>query len=172
MRATHEEQKEPVGRECAICGRTTMKICAGCKGVSVPEVLQSVPEVYHYWGIAYCGRDCQKRDWPRHRKSCKTINVTVRMMGGHSMMLENLPIGTNLLEIARNVSAWVYEKQPESVKQEYEEEDIIINLLYKGERQRNIATLDELGVTEHDEFLVVGQIRPMPELITSSDQGF
>lgn len=38
---------------CVVCGKENFRTCAGCKLT------------------AYCGRDCQKKDWPQHKAVCK-----------------------------------------------------------------------------------------------------
>jgi hypothetical protein len=38
--------------ECAVCGKNTSKKCAGCKEVH------------------YCSRECQTKDWSKHKKVC------------------------------------------------------------------------------------------------------
>lgn len=37
---------------CAVCGKEEAKRCAGCGTV------------------AYCGRECQKEGWKKHKRSC------------------------------------------------------------------------------------------------------
>lgn len=51
--------------ECATCKKEALKRCARCKLVY------------------YCGKECSKKDWPRHRKDCcpKLPNVHVSLTG-------------------------------------------------------------------------------------------
>eukprot|EP00111_Clytia_hemisphaerica_P024600 TCONS_00072530-protein len=44
---------------CYVCGSTLAKQCTGCHTIS------------------YCGKDCQKKDWPFHKNSCKSRGVNV-----------------------------------------------------------------------------------------------
>jgi len=41
------------------------KVCASCQGVSGKLLTCSVCEVTHY-----CNRECQKKDWKRHKTEC------------------------------------------------------------------------------------------------------
>lgn len=162
----------PRERKCAVCGQVTTMVCAGCKGAYLPEEY-----TYHIGpkekglGIAYCGRKCQKADWHRHRKSCKRIDITVRMMSGEEMLLEGFPIKTNLTEIAWKVTPWVYNMQTEEIKQEYDEEDVQIEFIYKGERKQNWhTTIDELGMKRQDELMVVVTLQERPGLCESPSE--
>ena len=165
------ETIEPRERRCAVCGQKATKVCAACKGVYLPEeYTRHTGPREKGLGIAYCGRECQRIDWRRHRKSCKRVTITVRMMSGEEKILRELPIETNLLEIAGKISAWVYSRQSEDVKQEYDEKDIEIDLLYKGRKLQNwYVTIDELGMKEQEELSVVVKILQMPELVDTSE---
>ena len=77
------ETIEPRERRCAVCGQRATKVCAACKGVYLPEeYTRHTGPREKGLGIAYCGRECQRIDWRRHRKSCKRVTITVRMMSG------------------------------------------------------------------------------------------
>jgi hypothetical protein len=53
-------------RACALCGRTAERLengklreCSGCRSVR------------------YCGKDCQKADWPAHKATCKRLRAAL-----------------------------------------------------------------------------------------------
>ena len=157
----------PKTRKCAVCGQEATKVCAACKNDYLPEEYMEWVKGTVYeekcLGIAYCGRECQRTDWRRHRRSCKKVNITVRMMSGQEITLERFPIQTALREIAWNVSTWLHEMQSEEIKRQYHEGDMCIDLIYKGERQDNWdVTLDELEMREHEEMVVIGKLRQKP----------
>ena len=77
---------------CAACGAVATCKCAACHN------------------IAYCGRECQRDDWPSHKRRCAPAAETLR---------KNLPVGVmsrpagtpshavDAHSIVRSISGWV-----------------------------------------------------------------
>ena len=57
-----------VPSECAHCGNYAALQCSGCKDIQREE---NAPQ--HV--TLYCNIDCQKSDWPSHRKICKHLQA-------------------------------------------------------------------------------------------------
>ncbi|KAF2083192.1 hypothetical protein K490DRAFT_70055 [Saccharata proteae CBS 121410] len=57
MQEPQEPKEGPKDMRCRSCGKSgeTMKRCTGCGRVR------------------YCGRECQRRDWKRHRRECGVV---------------------------------------------------------------------------------------------------
>lgn len=59
--------------KCAHCGTEATTRCAGC--INAPEY-----EPGDSAGIAYCGRECQKKDWPDHKARCRTMQLRRKLL--------------------------------------------------------------------------------------------
>ena len=96
------------------------------------------------------------------------MNITIRTMSGAAITLENVPIRTRIYEITRRISAWMYKMQPMSVKQEYNEQDLDIDLVYEDSVVHDrTTTLDELRMESH-EFVAIASVPP--PLVSSSSE--
>ncbi|TCD61348.1 hypothetical protein EIP91_008575, partial [Steccherinum ochraceum] len=72
-----------------------LSLCAGCKAAK------------------YCSRDCQKKDWPRHKATCQTNKTLVETLRAHSEtplgVLDRLvlPDGISMYELDQRLEKWV-----------------------------------------------------------------
>ena len=73
MRGEGEEHEKNIyGKmNCAVCGTENAKRCAGCGRV------------------AYCGKECQKGEWKRHKKMCQRRNLA-KSAGGVGLPYEQI----------------------------------------------------------------------------------
>jgi len=67
---THDlaHAKTSPNHKCNKCARPSTLSCAGCKGAPTAN---GGPPVC----IWYCGPECQKVDWPKHKRECKSRQV-------------------------------------------------------------------------------------------------
>ena len=71
---------------------------------------------------------------------CRKINIVMRMLSGDILTLEEVSIGTDMLEIQEKILPWVYDKQAAVLKEDYDYdyidfEDLNIDLVYKDDNE-------------------------------------
>jgi hypothetical protein len=64
LRETAQSDLASIKESCASCGAkgNEMKVCVRCQG---PR---------------YCGRECQRADWPQHKRVCRSKAETAAML--------------------------------------------------------------------------------------------
>ncbi|KAM9716182.1 putative protein MSS51 homolog, mitochondrial [Menidia menidia] len=87
----------------------TFKFCTGCN--KLPEHLaeeETLKRCVKCLNVYYCTKDCQKKDWPQHKKVCKMLRlVAIDRLMEWLMFTGNLPFPTEKWsKSAAEVKSW------------------------------------------------------------------
>ncbi|XP_017273843.1 putative protein MSS51 homolog, mitochondrial [Kryptolebias marmoratus] len=87
----------------------TFKFCTGCN--KLPEHLaegQTLKRCVKCLNVYYCTKDCQRHDWPQHKKVCKTLRlVAIDRLVEWLMFTGDLPFPTEKWsKSAAEVTSW------------------------------------------------------------------
>ncbi|XP_028989594.1 putative protein MSS51 homolog, mitochondrial isoform X2 [Betta splendens] len=87
----------------------TFKFCTGCS--KLPEHLgegESLRRCVKCLNVYYCTKDCQRKDWPQHKKVCKTLRlVAIDRLVEWLMFTGDLPFATEKwTRSAAEVRSW------------------------------------------------------------------
>ena len=90
-------------------------------------------------------------------------------------MLTDVPIGTRIQDVKEEIIRWMWNLQPERVKEEHVVEEFDVDLVKGNEvisKSKPSTTWEEKGMAGHGityELQVVKGFYPMPGLVSSSD---
>ena len=65
-----------MGNRLEICRESTWLVWLDCPGIRSPDKFKVCGGCRY---IRYCGLDCQKKDWPRHKTECSTLSKLYRL---------------------------------------------------------------------------------------------
>ncbi|KAI0077804.1 zf-MYND-domain-containing protein [Panus rudis PR-1116 ss-1] len=90
--------------------KTQMRRCTTCYTAAADKPLKACSRCK---SAAYCSRECQKKDWPRHKPACNHNADLAEALKGHAETLEGqlqrftLPDGITLYELDQRLEKWV-----------------------------------------------------------------
>ena len=108
----------------------------------------------------YCNRECQKKDWRVHRRTCSSdedhFEVTARLLSGEHRALGGVTRLTSVAQVKAMLLDWT-------------RDDAELELIHRGALLADAQTLGEAGVSAGEEIQVIKHL-PTP-LANSSSSG-
>lgn len=73
------ETEDLADNACTFCDKPVITRCAGCRD---PKYNDSDAPTY------YCGKTCQRKDWPAHKKRCQAVQARKQLFKAGELMHE------------------------------------------------------------------------------------